>query len=188
MASNPNQNDLIGSYLQRAFASDDRRRNVASAQFAVNHNTQGETPRVFNGTFVPPGEAGYASPNNNEQRTTENKKFSRRNSSTFNRILVLIASAVVIVLYIGNIIRVGELLFEIGKLQDAHQRNVNEQEILRAQINRMSNLDRIQSLAESRVGLITPKQSMQWLELDQTKIQDVEEGMNELHQQRARRK
>jgi hypothetical protein len=55
----------------------------------------------------------------------------------------LLLAAVASVLYISNVIAVGRLAAEVGVLEEQYRTVVNEQEILRAQIARLSGLERM---------------------------------------------
>ena len=48
------------------------------------------------------------------------KKRAARKISTFNLMLILVGSAVVIVLYISNVIKISQLLAEINRLEVQH--------------------------------------------------------------------
>ena len=103
-----------------------------------------------------------------------NRRTVRRRVSPFTMVLLLLASAVAIVLYIGNIIAVDQLLNEINTLEVQHRRILMEQEILKAQINKMASLERIQEMAEKDLGLVTPGEPPVWLSIDQEKIEKVQ--------------
>ena len=101
------------------------------------------------------------------------KKIVRRKVSPFTVVLVLLGVAVIIVLYISNIIAVGQLMGEINSLETQHRRILMEQEILKAQINKMASLERIQELAEKDLGLSTPKVPPVWLNVDQERLKEI---------------
>lgn len=109
--------------------------------------------------------------------TPRARRIVRRRVSPFNIVLLLLAAAVFIVLYIGNIIAVDQLLNEINALETQHQRILMEQEMLKAQINRLSSLERIREKAEEELGLQNPKEPPVWLEVDQQKVREVEETL-----------
>jgi cell division protein FtsL len=111
----------------------------------------------------------------NSERTNINKKTVRRLISPFTIILILLSSAVASVLYIGNILAVGRLMAQINNLQIKHQQNISEQELLKAQINRLSGLERIQQIAKDQLGLRNPKNLPVWIEIDQERVKKVEE-------------
>jgi cell division protein FtsB len=120
---------------------------------------------VFNGTIEP----------SNDKAAPANKKQTKRRISPFTIVLLLLGGAVSSVLYIGNILTVGHLMVQINLLQIQHQQILNEQELLKAQINRLSGLERIQHLAHDQLGLQNPKQLPIWIEIDPERINEVEE-------------
>jgi cell division protein FtsL len=79
------------------------------------------------------------------------------------------------VLYIGNILAVGHLIVQINLLQTKHQQILNEQELLKAQINRLSGLERIQQLAHDQLGLQNTRQLPVWIEINPERLNEVEE-------------
>jgi cell division protein FtsL len=117
-------------------------------------------------------------------QASRNRKEKKRRISPFTVILLLLGGAVSIVLYIGNILTVGYLIVQINLLQTKHQQIVNEQELLKAQINRLSGLERIQQLAHDQLGLQNPKQLPVWIEIDPERLDEVEE----VFQQQVERK
>jgi cell division protein FtsL len=90
----------------------------------------------------------------------------KRRSSTFNTMAVFFLAAVVIVLYISNIIAVNRLAVEVNDLQQKYAAVMNGNEILRAEINRRSSLERIGKIANEQLGLEHPKQQPQVLNVD----------------------
>jgi hypothetical protein len=103
------------------------------------------------------------------------KKKHKRSVSTFSAVLILIALAVSSVLYIGNILVVGRLMNQINQLQNRHRQILNQQELLRAQIIKLSNLERIRSLAGAELGLQNSKQLPVWIEIDPEQVEQVQE-------------
>jgi len=84
--------------------------------------------------------------------------------------------AVAIVLYISNIIAVNRLAVEVNDLQQKYDAILNENEILRAEINRRSSLERIGRIATEQLGLQHPKEQPQWLEVDQRRWEDTQKA------------
>jgi cell division protein FtsL len=103
------------------------------------------------------------------------RRQSRRKVSPFIIVLLLLVGAIISVLYIGNILAVGRLMLQINQLQTKHQRVLNEQELLKAQINRLSGLERIQQLAKENLGMQNPKQLPVWIEVDPDRVDQMEE-------------
>lgn len=104
------------------------------------------------------------------------KRITRRKVSPFTIVLMLLGAAIAIVLYISNIIAVSQLMNEINALETQHRRILMEQEILKAQINKMASLERIQELAEKDLGLKTPQEPPVWLNVDQVRAKEIEEA------------
>jgi len=131
-------------------------------------------PMVYSGTMpapsATPGSSGYVRP-------PQNRKVAVRKVSTFNLILMLFGIAAVIVLYISNIIAVNRLMMEINTLQKQHQKMVSEQEILKAEINRLSSLERVNKKAAAELGLINPKEPPVWITVDPGKIREVDQAL-----------
>jgi cell division protein FtsL len=93
--------------------------------------------------------------------------FPKRRSSTFNTMAALFLAAVAIVLYISNIIAVNRLAVEVNDLQQKYAAVMNGNEILRAEVNRRSSLERIGKIAVEQLGLQHPKQQPQELDVDE---------------------
>lgn len=130
-----------------------------------------ERPEIYRGTMPLPEQG---TPTQNVPLPPRGKKASRKKVSTFNIILILIGTAAAIVLYISNIIAVDQLMSDINKLQQHQQKILMEQEILKARVNQMSSLERIQRRAEEELGLQTPKQAPIWLKVDPEKIEEIQ--------------
>jgi cell division protein FtsL len=104
-----------------------------------------------------------------------NKKGSRRKVSPFTIILILLGGAVASVLYIGNILAVGQRMAQNNQLQMKHRQILNGQDLLKAQIDRLSSLDRIQQIAHDELGLQNSKQLPVWIEINPERVNQVEE-------------
>jgi cell division protein FtsL len=127
----------------------------------------------------------------NEKTTTTdgtplalNKKQSRRKVSPFTVILILLTGAVASVLYIGNILAVGRLMAQNNQLQMKHRQILNGQELLKAQINRLSSLERIQQVARNQLGLQNSKQAPVWIEINPERVNQVEEVLQQQKEHR----
>jgi cell division protein FtsL len=122
---------------------------------------------------------------NRETETTDgiplalNKKPHRRNVSPFTIILILFATALASVLYIGNILAVGRLMMQNNQLQIMHRQILNNQELLKVQINRLSSLERIQQVARDQLGLQNSKQLPVWIEIDPERVSQVEDVLQQ---------
>ena len=117
----------------------------------------------------------------------QNKAVVRRKGSTFGRMVLLIATAIVIVLYIGNIIAVGQLMNDINKLNERQQRLLTDQEILRARVNKLAGSERIRGLAEAQLGLAIPAEQPVWIKLDDERVNELERKLGQARVERAQR-
>jgi cell division protein FtsL len=127
---------------------------------------------VYSGTETPP-----SSETTTSAPTPRNKKANRRKVSPFTIILILLGISVASVLYIGNILAVGRLMAQINQLQIKHQQILNEQELLKAQTNRLAGLDRIQQIAQNQLGLQNSKQLPIWIEIDPERVNELKEAL-----------
>jgi cell division protein FtsB len=127
---------------------------------------------VYNGN---PGPFNNGSATANTLQEVRNKKQKKRKVSPFSIVMFLLGGAVSSVLYIGNILAVGHLIVQINQLQIKHQQILSEQELLKAQINRLSGLERIQQLAQDQLGLHQTRQLPVWIEINPDRMNEVEE-------------
>jgi cell division protein FtsB len=133
-------------------------------------------PIVYQGITPPHSMTVEAAPFFTPSR---NRRMAVRTVSTFTLILWLLAFAAFIVLYIGNIIAVDQLTMEVNTLQRRHQQILNEQEILKAELNRMSSLERINRKGMEELGLKSPTEPPIWLSVDEDKISNVQESLKQ---------
>lgn len=110
--------------------------------------------------------AGYA--------VRSNRKAIRRKRSTFNSILLLFGVGIAIVLYINNILAVNTLLREVNQLQSTHEKIANTNQMLRAEIDGKSDMERIGRVATEQLGLTFRKEQPFWLEVDESRLRRVE--------------
>ncbi len=99
-------------------------------------------------------------------------KLPQQTSSTFTTMVVLFLASVVIILYISNIIAVNRLAVEVSEVQQKYEALSNGNEILRAEINRRSSLERIGKIAAEQLGLRYAKEQPQLLEIDEKLVRD----------------
>lgn len=127
---------------------------------------------IYNGTMPPPP---HETPTGVQLPPT-NRKFAKRSLSPSNAMLILMAAAAAIVLYISNVIAVNQLANDIHKSEVRLQDISSEQEILRARINQMSSLERVRKRAEDELALKNPSNIPGWIDVDQEKIRTIEEA------------
>ncbi len=107
-------------------------------------------------------------------RPVDFRRQKKRKLSTFNVIVSLFVIAVAAVLYVSNIIAVSHLSTEINTLEKRYQIVLNSNELLRAELNRKSALERIGRIAEQELGLSYPQERPLWLEIDEELIERLE--------------
>ena len=158
---------------ERAMSPDERPK---GQRVTASSNQPKERRLIYSGTMPVPPQADLPP---GITKSPTNRRFTKRKVSPFNIILVLMGTAAAIVLYISNIIAVNQLVNDIHK-SDVHlQEILSEQEILKAQINQMSSLEHVRKRAEDELGLRNPTDVPRWLNVDQDKIQTVEEAARE---------
>jgi cell division protein FtsL len=81
-------------------------------------------------------------------------------------IFAILAIAFIAVFFIWNKITVTHLLGDINKMQIEYQKIVGKNEILRAEVNQKSRLERIEKIAQAELGLTYPKEKPVLFELD----------------------
>lgn len=108
-----------------------------------------------------------------------NRPITKRRAAPSTVMLVLFSAAVAIVLYISNVIAVGNLLAEINTLENQHRKMMMEQERLQFEIRQLASLERIQSRAESELGLVAVRVAPNWMSIDRDKVRDIEEALSE---------
>ena len=104
-----------------------------------------------------------------------NRRIIRRRVSPLNVLLILFGAAVGIVLYIGNVIAVGNLLAEIDTLERQHSQILMDRERLQFEIRQLSSLEHIQNRAQSELGLKVVREAPTWLAVDRDKIRALED-------------
>ncbi|MBI4811824.1 MAG: hypothetical protein HY800_10360 [Ignavibacteriales bacterium] len=103
-----------------------------------------------------------------------NRPVKARKRSPLNLIALLFTISIIIVFYIWNKISVNRLATEINELTNHHEKLLNINEFLRAEINRKSSLERIEKLITTqRLGLVAPKEQPIWFELDESRIENI---------------
>ena len=87
------------------------------------------------------------------------RKITRRRSrgtglTTFSIVLMLIVFAMLITVYISNVVAVDELMLEAVKLDRQEQKLQQERENMRAEINMLTSYNRIRKIAVRDLGLV----------------------------------
>lgn len=112
---------------------------------------------IYNGEFQHTGLDGTP---------LRNRPLKRRKRSPFNIIFMLFMVSVIIVFYVWNKINVNRLAVEVSDLQTQYQKIMNGNEVLMAEINKKSSLERIEKISVSQLNLTYAKEQPVWFDVD----------------------
>jgi len=124
---------------------------------------QHERRHVYNGDSL----------NQSANQPKGNRPVRSRKKSPFILIVGLFFVSLMVVLYIWNKICVNKLVIEVSELHNQHEKILNINEFVRAEINRKSSLERIGKIASEQLGLVSPKEQPVWFEITQTHIEEA---------------
>jgi cell division protein FtsL len=96
-------------------------------------------------------------------RTNRRVHTHRRSPATWILVLAMVSS--IVVFYIWNKLSVDRLSNEISRMERELAQTSNTNEILRADINKKSRLDRIGKIATEQLELIYPKEQPVWFQV-----------------------
>ena len=99
-----------------------------------------------------------------------NRPVKRRKRSPFNIVVILFAVSILIVFYVWNKITVNRLVIEANEQQQQYQKILYTNELLRAEINKKSSLERISKIATGQLGLTYPKEQPIWFNVDSDRL------------------
>lgn len=91
-------------------------------------------------------------------QATRPRRRRLRGLTTFNIVVMLILFAVLVTVYISNVIAVDALMVQQIELEREEQLLLQERETLRAEINMLSSYNRIQRIATEELGLVHANQ------------------------------
>lgn len=104
--------------------------------------------------------------NQNEYLTRGNKPLKRRRKSPFKIVTLIAAVSALIVFYVWNKISVNRLLTEIDQLKAKQLVMENNIKRYEAEIGRKSQLDRIQDIAITKLGMAHNPDRQIYFEID----------------------
>jgi cell division protein FtsL len=102
-----------------------------------------------------------------------NRPVQRHKRSPLTVIATLVAVSMMTVFYVWTKISVDRLAVEVNELQAQHQKIMNANALLQAEINKKSTLERIGRMA-TQLGLTYPKEQPAWIEVDGEKLEELE--------------
>lgn len=120
--------------------------------------------------------------NGDPQRTTAgyairtNRRAVKRRRSTFSIVLSLFAAGTAIVLYINNIMAVNRLAHEIDRLRTQYNTVTQANQILQADIDKKSALERVSAIATEQLGLRNPSTPPQMFDVDEDRVSSITES------------
>ena len=121
------------------------------------HVYNGDTPRALS-----------------ESPARTNRKVQTRKRSPLVMIMAVLGISLLIVLYVWNKITVDRLVVDVNDLQMQYAKVVNANDILRAEINKKSSLERIGKIAADQLHLISPKEQPIWFEVDADRLKELQ--------------
>lgn len=89
-------------------------------------------------------------------------------------IMAVLGISLLIVLYVWNKITVDRLVVDVNDLRGQYDKVVNANDILRAEINKKSSLERIGKIATDQLHLISPKEQPIWFEVDADRLKELQ--------------
>lgn len=126
-----------------------------------------ETPVRCENRYVYGGEP----PQGSSTTFRQTRKAARRRVSTFNTIVLLFGSGILIVLYVNNIITINSLAAEVGQLQVRCDSLRNTNASLRAEVNMKASWERIGKTAAEQLGLAFPTEQPQKIAVDRDALE-----------------
>ena len=121
------------------------------------HVYNGDTPRALS-----------------ESPARTNRKVQTRKRSPLVMIMAVLGISLLIVLYVWNKITVDRLVVDVNDLRGQYDKVVNANDILRAEINKKSSLERIGKIATDQLHLISPKEQPIWFEVDADRLKELQ--------------
>lgn len=121
------------------------------------HVYNGDTPRALS-----------------ESPARTNRKVQTRKRSPLVMIMAVLGISLLIVVYVWNKITVDRLVVDVNDLRGQYDKVVNANDILRAEINKKSSLERIGKIATDQLHLISPKEQPVWFEVDADRLKELQ--------------
>ncbi|HMD13249.1 MAG TPA: hypothetical protein VKI62_01345, partial [Bacteroidota bacterium] len=118
---------------------------------------------------------GDTPPALSESSVRTNRKVQTRKRSPLVMIMAVLGISLLIVLYVWNKIAVDRLVVDVNDLHMQYDKVVGANEILRAEINKKSSLERIGKIATDQLHLVSPKEQPVWFELDADRLKELQQ-------------
>lgn len=101
-----------------------------------------------------------------EKPTRQNFQVKKRKHSPLKIVFLIGILSAIVVFYIWNKMAVNQLAVEINSFEKQYQSIISVNEVLQAEINQKSRLERIERIALQRLGLTYPKEQPLWFDVD----------------------
>ena len=88
------------------------------------------------------------------------KKTAYKKISIFYFLIMLVLTALITVIYINNSIEVNQLASGNNELKESIKKNVESNDLLRSEVERLSSFERIRSLAKDKFELTYQENSV----------------------------
>ncbi len=89
------------------------------------------------------------------------KNQTKKKISIFYFLIFLIVTSVILVIYINNIIYVNQLAISNNTLQEEIKNNIQTNDLLRTEVEKLSSFERIKSIAEDKFNLSYKENSIE---------------------------
>ncbi|HUL44027.1 MAG TPA: hypothetical protein VLY03_06680 [Bacteroidota bacterium] len=129
-------------------------------------------PELKERRYIYGGEGPRPSP---EFAPRGNRRAPARGRSPLRLLTLLFGVSLLIVVYVWNKITVDRLVVEVNDLQLQYAKLADANEVLRAEINRKSGLERIGKKATEQLHLISPPQQPLWFSIDADRLKDIQQ-------------
>lgn len=103
----------------------------------------------------------------------ERKAAAKKKTKMSTVMLVVFVCVVGCLFYTSTVISVIRLGREMNELTMRYNTVLSTNEVLRADINRKSNLERITLLAREKAGMINPREAPTWFEIDRARVDAI---------------
>jgi hypothetical protein len=135
--------------------------------------------QIYNNALGVAGETGQVNPGYALPRQNVRRVNVKKRTKTSNIVGFLFAGAAVALLYVGNVIAVNNLAKEVNDLNARHSQIISTNEVIKAEINRKASLERISLMAQEKLSMTNPKEAPVWFEVDQEKVTEIQEQVQQ---------
>lgn len=110
-----------------------------------------------------------------EYASRGNRPVKRRKQSPLAMIAIVVSVSLLIVFYVWNKITVNQLTYDMDDLRRQHQKILDSNEMLLADINKKSTLDRIGKIATEKLKMTAAKEQPRWFDVNPDQLEKFAE-------------